>query len=309
MVQSFEDIWVSFYIISGQGPRKTISIKLRAACRNKFASQSSVLSRKSCCLPQGPSLHSQTAVNDKQRVTRSHQRANQETDPGGVDGVAWLRLPLVTKQLLEEYADQSDSLDVVRGQKHVKRRPRAPGQALLPSPEPSPPIPFNILGKYGRWAEWGRVAGRLCVNLSPKAAAPPQLPRKLSARCAKRKAGGRSPHLILERLFSSCLSTPPPPQISIAREQDGSCPQEIKILNGSISCQALSPATKVGSVPVKSPQVRGLQVPLCVSSEVSPLNSRGQWERVLRPLPFQQASLKLPLNKSVFRLSTLNIPV
>lgn len=84
-----------------------------------------------CCLPQGPSLHSQTAVSDKQRVTRSHRRVNQDTDPGGVDGVARLRLLLVTKQLLEEYADQSDSRDMVPGQKHAKRRPEdlGPGTA------------------------------------------------------------------------------------------------------------------------------------------------------------------------------------
>lgn len=133
---------------------------------------------------------------------------------------------------------------------------------------------------------------------SPKAAAPPQLPRKLAARCAKRKAGGKSRHLILERLSSSCLSTPPPPQISMAREQDGSCPQVIKILNGSLSCQALSPATKVDSASVKSPQVRGFQLLLCVSSEVSPPKRRGQWERFLRPSHSNKPSVKIPLHKS-----------
>lgn len=126
--------------------------------------------------------------------------------------------------------------------------------------------------------------GETWMNPVTQGSTPPQLPRKLPAVPSERQEGGRGPHLIHDRLSSSCLSTPPPPQSSLAREQDGSYPQEIKIPNGSI-CQALGPATKADSVPVKSPQVGGLQPPLCVSSEVSLLNSRGQQDRFLRPLP------------------------
>lgn len=100
---------------------------------------------------------------------------------------------------------------------------------------------------------------------------------------SERQEGGRGPHLILERLFQF-LPLNTPPLRALWPGNRGSYPQEIKIPNGSI-CQALGPATKADSVPAKSPQVGGLQPPLCVSSEVSLLNSRGQQNRVLRSPP------------------------
>lgn len=132
--------------------------------------------------------------------------------------------------------------------------PRVRGQALPPSQGRLPPIPLNILGKILEAMGRGRVSGRLCVNPVTQGGSTSPAAKKAGYLLCQEKGKTKGPHLILQRLSSSCLSTPPPPHSSLAREQDGSCPQEIKIPNGSISCQALSPATKVDSVPAKSPQ-------------------------------------------------------
>lgn len=201
---------------------------------------------------QGPSSHSQTSVSEEQRVTRSHPR------PKKLTLVCW------SPQVKSAAGPKTTLREICRSE-------RQPGHGLRPEASQAEAPGFEARhcplardayhpSHLTYWEKyWRRWAGAGCqgdcvLTPSPKAAAPPQLPRKLATCCAERKARRRGPHLILQRLSSSCLSTPPPPHSSLAREQDGSCPQEIKIPNGSISCQALSPATKVDSVPAKSPQ-------------------------------------------------------
>lgn len=85
-------------------------------------------------------------MREEQRVTRSHQMPKGLILEGWV-GVPRLRLLVVPKQLIREYADQSHSQDAVPGQKHARRSPRARDQALPPSGDPCHPFHFTYWGK------------------------------------------------------------------------------------------------------------------------------------------------------------------
>lgn len=161
--------------------------------------------------------------------------------------------------------------------------PRVRGQALPPSQGRLPPIPLNILGKILEAMGRGRVSGRMCVNpVTQGGSTSPAAKKAGYLLCREKgKTKGPSPHspeavqfLPLNPSPSSQLSCQGTGWLLPAGDKDS---EWFHLLPSS------QPSHQGGFCSSEVPT--GLQPPLCVSGEVSPLNVRAWWERFLRPLP------------------------